>query len=87
MTREQIKNLGYTISKIMKQHRILGDMGIAMKYSLAWAPALISDYGREVRLWSSADSDSYEEETYYKQLFFSDVPTTGFFLVPPRSVI
>ena len=45
MTREQIKNLGYTISKIMKQHRILGDMGIAMKYSLAWAPALISDYG------------------------------------------
>ena len=68
MTRDQIKNLGYTISKIMKNHIIQGDMGIAMKYSLAWAPALISDYGREVRLWSSTDSDSYEEETYYERI-------------------
>ena len=41
---------------------------IAMKYSFAWAPALISDYGREVRLWSSADSDSYEKEVYYERI-------------------
>ena len=68
MTRQQIKNLGYTISKIMKNHNIQGDMGIAMKYSAMWAPALISDYGREVRLWSDADSDSYEEETYYERI-------------------
>ena len=32
MKREEIKNLGYTISKIMKNHNIKGDMGIAMKY-------------------------------------------------------
>ena len=68
MTREQIKNLGYTLSKIMKNHNILGDMGIAMKYEDCWAPALISDYGREVRLWSSADSDAYQEEAYYERI-------------------
>ena len=43
-------------------------MGIAKKYEDCWAPALISDYGREVRLWSSADSDSYQEEAYYQRI-------------------
>ena len=35
---------------------------------LCCIPALFSEYGKEIRLWSQADSDAYEEEPYYQRI-------------------
>ena len=68
MTRDQIKKLGNQISKTMKDHGIIGEIGIAMRYSNMWAPALFTDYGKNVRLYSEIDSDSYIEQERYSEI-------------------
>lgn len=68
MTREQIKKLGNQISKTMKDHGIIGEIGIAMRYSNMWAPAMFVDYGKNVRLYSEIDSDSYNEQENYSEI-------------------
>ena len=49
----------------MKNFNIKGEIGIAMKYTHAFCPALFVNYGEDVRLWSQDDSNKYEEEPYY----------------------
>ena len=68
MTRLEIKKLGNKISKIMKDNNIDGEIGIAMLYTFAWAPALFTDYGEPIRLWSNDDSDAYDEQPNYQQI-------------------
>ena len=49
----------------MKNFNIEGEIGISMKYTERYCPALFLNYGSDVRLWSQDDSDAYVEEPYY----------------------
>ena len=52
----------------MKDNNLDGEIGIAMLYTFAWAPALFTDYGEPIRLWSNDDSDAYDEQPNYQQI-------------------
>ena len=49
----------------MKNFNIEGEIGISMKYTERYCPALFLNYGSDVRLQSQDDSDAYVEEPYY----------------------
>ena len=68
MTRLEIKELGDKLSQNFKKYNIKGEIGIAILYKNMWAPALFVHYGQTVRLWSSDDSDSYDEQPHYEQI-------------------
>ena len=62
----------------MKNHKIEGEIGIAMRYSWAFCPALFIDYGKPVRgliigekknnfiYWKSSKSPNYRGDKSFK---------------------